>query len=303
MKAIKPLFALALLALLIFAFGSADVWTRLRGAQPGWIAAAVGCLLVQTVMMALRWQLVARSLGLDFATGWAVREYFIAQIVNLTMPGGVVGDGARAVRSKAGEGGLKRATQAVVLERAAGQIGLLAVTATGVCWTAVAPDALHWPPGLVRGLALAALGGVSVAVLAAILLRGGRIAALIARCLPTPRVRAAHAALAIGAALLNVIAFAASARAVGVILSPAAALVLIPLVLTAMVIPLGIGGWGWREGAAAALLPVAGATASAGVASGIVFGIVMLITAAPGLPLLFWGTDSGVRDTQARTSP
>ncbi|PYE84865.1 lysylphosphatidylglycerol synthase transmembrane domain-containing protein [Pseudoroseicyclus aestuarii] len=284
--AIKPLVALVLLVLLLVAFGSADVGARLAAAEPVWIGVAVAALLAQTVLMALRWRLVAGSLGIAFSARWALAEYLVAQLVNLTVPGGVVGDGARAVRSRAGEEGLKRAAQAVVLERAAGQLGLLAVGLAGLGWAALAPGALDWPPGLVRGLALAGLAGAGGAALAVLLLRGGRIAALIARCLPDARLRAAHAGLSIVAALLNVIAFAACARAVGVPLSPLAALVLVPLILTAMVIPLGIAGWGWREGAAAALFPVAGASASAGIAAGITFGIAMMIAAAPGLPLL-----------------
>ena len=297
----KPLFAFALLVLLLWAFDSADVGARLKSAQPAWIGIAVVALLGQTVLMALRWQLVAGSLGLDFSTGWALREYLVAQIVNLTVPGGVVGDGARAVRSKAGKDGLKRALQAVMLERLAGQVGLLVVGAAGLAWAAMEPAALYWPTRLVRVLALVLLGVGGAAVMAALFLRGGRVVALVARCLPTARMRSAHAALSIVAALLNVAAFAACARAVGVQLSPMTALFLIPLILTAMLIPLGIAGWGWREGAAATLFPVAGASATAGVAAGIVFGIAMMIAAAPGIPLLLWHARSGVRDKRART--
>lgn len=43
------------------------------------------------------------------------------------------------------------------------------------------------------------------------------------------------------------------------------------------------GGWGWREGAAAALFPLIGATPSAGIATGVAYGAMMMIAAIPGL--------------------
>ncbi|TDL81657.1 flippase-like domain-containing protein [Palleronia sediminis] len=294
--ALRILIGLVLLGLLLWAFGSADIGARLRSAEPTWMVAAIACLLAQTALMAWRWQLVGRCLGLHFSLGWALREYLVAQIVNLTVPGGMVGDGARAVRSRAGEQGLKRAAQAVVLERAAGQVGLLVVGAAGLGWAVLSPHGLSLPPDLARGIAVAGLCVVAVGAFAFAFLRRGRIAALVSRCLPTGRIKAAHATLSLGAALLNVAAFAACARAVGVVLSPGAALLIVPLILTAMVIPLGIAGWGWREGAAAALFPVAGAAGSAGVAAGILFGVAMMIAAAPGIPLLIRGEKTGVRD-------
>lgn len=286
--AVKGLLRLAvplgLLALVLWLFGTAEVGARLAEADPRWVAVAVACLLAQTLLMALRWRLVAACLGLRFGVGWALREYLAGQVVNLTLPGGVLGDAARAVRSRGAEG-LKRAAQAVVIERAAGQLGLLAVALAGLGWAWFAPGGLNWPPGFARVLGVAALVAVLVAALA-VALRGGRVAALVARCLPGPGVAAAQLALSLGAALLNVAAFAACARATGTVLGPQAALVLVPLILTAMLIPLGVAGWGWREGAAAALFPVAGAAPAAGVAAGIVFGAAMMLAVLPVLPLL-----------------
>jgi len=57
---------------------------------------------------------------------------------------------------------------------------------------------------------------------------------------------------------------------------------LIPLILTAMLIPLSVAGWGWREGAAAALFPLAGAAPDAGLAASAAFGALMLAAAMPG---------------------
>jgi len=50
-----------------------------------------------------------------------------------------------------------------------------------------------------------------------------------------------------------------------------------------MLIPLSVAGWGWREGAAAALFPMFGASVEAGVAMGICYGTLVLIAALPGV--------------------
>lgn len=297
MKSFARLAGPVLLAgLFLWSLSSDEILSRLRGADWRWLAACVALLLMQTVLMALRWRLLARALGLGFSIPWAVREYLVAQLVNTTLPGGVLGDGARAVRSQAAESGLKRAAQAVVLERAMGQIGLLAVFVAGLVWALLAPSGLELAPRFVRTAAVTGLALAIVAGLCVLLLRGGRIAALLALCLKDRGTILRHVALSVAAALLNVAGFAAAARAVGLALPAQAVLVLVPLILFAMVIPLTIAGWGWREGAAAALLPLAGATPGAGVAAGIVFGIAIMIAALPAVPLLLRGGRMPVQD-------
>jgi len=59
--------------------------------------------------------------------------------------------------------------------------------------------------------------------------------------------------------------------------------VLVPLTLVAMLLPISVGGWGLREGAAAVLWPIAGFSAEAGVAASIAFGLAALAAALPGL--------------------
>lgn len=93
--------------------------------------------------------------------------------------------------------------------------------------------------------------------------------------------------LSAGTTLCNLAAFAFCARAVGVVLPPVVILALVPLILFTMLIPLTISGWGVREGAAAALFPLAGATASEGFAASVAFGLVLLVAVLPGL-LTLW---------------
>ena len=103
------------------------------------------------------------------------------------------------------------------------------------------------------------------------------------RAVWVPEVRLRQVIMSLGTALLNILGFALCAAAVGVHLPPATALVLVPLILFTMLVPLTVSGWGLREGAAAALLPLAGATAAEGLAASVAFGLAVLVASLPGL--------------------
>ena len=84
--------------------------------------------VAQTVLSAMRWRLTARQLGQTIPLTRAIGEYYLAQVVNQSLPGGVVGDAGRAVRARH-QAGLRRAGAAVAIERLAGQVALFLVLA------------------------------------------------------------------------------------------------------------------------------------------------------------------------------
>ncbi|MEM7488358.1 MAG: lysylphosphatidylglycerol synthase transmembrane domain-containing protein [Pseudomonadota bacterium] len=269
-----------LVGLLFWATDPVAAAARLAGADPVWLALAGLALTAQTVLMAFRWRLTAGRLGLRIGRRRAVGEYYLAQVVNMTLPGGVVGDAARAVRSRDGTG-LARAALAVMIERLAGQIALFALAAIGFAAAFATPGGLLWPAGgpvvLAIALGIATLAPLSIRRLAPGVWRPLR------RALTARRVWPRQAALGLVIAILNLSAFAACARATGTALGVEAVFTIVPLVLTAMLIPLSVAGWGWREGAAAALFPLAGADPAAGVAASVAFGLVLLAISLPGL--------------------
>jgi uncharacterized membrane protein YbhN (UPF0104 family) len=276
----------------------------LAGASHGWLAAALAALTAQTVLSALRWRLTAAQLGITLTRLQALREYYLSQVVNQALPGGVLGDAGRAVRVRA-QAGLLAAGQAVLFERLAGQLALLCVFGVALAGTLMVPGGVDWPGWLVMPGLVAVLAG-GVIVIAAILppvplpgsagraIRGFRTAAL--HALAAPEVRARQIVMSIGTALCNVAAFGFCAAAVGVTLAPATAAVLVPMILFAMLIPVSVSGWGLREGAAAALLPLAGATSAEGFAASVAFGLAFLVCALPGvLAVMFNGQRMAVR--------
>lgn len=275
-----------------------------------WLTVGVVFLSLQTLLSALRWQITARQLGIVISTRQAVAEYYLSQLVNQSLPGGMIGDASRAMRSK-GQAGLLAAGEAVVFERLAGQMALFVTFSVSFIVTLGVPGGLDWPQWLAAPVALLIILGLGMPFLiqGAIHLPGslGRatrqfraafVQALGARSsLPT------QILLSFGTAFCNLTAFAVCARAVGVELGVAAIVALVPLILFTMLIPISISGWGFREGAAATLLPVAGASASGGLAASVAFGLVMMAAALPGFLLLWIAPRPKVHETGQLTPP
>lgn len=283
---LRWLVTLGALALVLRVLGTDAIVTQLRQVSPPWLVVSVALLSAQIVASAARWQLTAQALGLTVGTRAALREYYLSVLGNTVLPGGVVGDVGRAVRMRH-QAGIGRAAQSVVIERLAGQIALFAIIAAGaVAW--------FWPTPAALGGAGALLAGAAGTVL--VIRRGngtsappppagriGRGLRLLRAAWTAPDVWPKQLGLSIVILLCNIGGFWAAAQAVGVMLPLGAAIFVLPLTLGAMLVPLSINGWGLREGAAAALWPLAGATATAAVAASIVFGVAILLAALPGL--------------------
>lgn len=277
-QAVNVIVSTGILGLILWWADTQAVLEQLRGASLGWLAAAVVALTLVTVLMAKRWQTLARSFDIDIHFPRALGEYYLSQLVNLVLPGGVAGDVTRAVRLRH-SADLTRAAQSVAADRILGQGVMFGVLGIALAVALCLPGGIGWPA--VTWLALvAALGALSlVSLLARKNSATGRFVRLTMRLFTQIRLNLLSLAI-VG---LLIFAFYACASATGTDIPSSGWLTLIPLILSAMLIPLSVGGWGWREGAAAAMFPLIGATPSAGIATGIAYGVVMMIAALPGL--------------------
>lgn len=288
----------AMLALLFAALDWRATLAALGGADAGLVVVAVLVVQTQFLLSAIRWRFTAARLGLPLSFGRALGEYYVAGFLNQTLPGGVAGDAARAWRNRVsdeeGRLGWRASLRSVVLERAAGQVAFFAVASVGLAvWPFLLPASA--PEGvetLVAApmLVIAALGGIVALVVA----RTPRIArAAFAELGPDLR-RAfvekgawwRQSALSLAVVGGYVAAFAVCAAALSAPVPPIGWFTVIPMVLLAMIVPISIGGWGLREGAAVALFPLVGLDASQALAVAILYGLVNLAGAAPGLFLL-----------------
>jgi len=289
--AFQLVFALGLLAVLWRIVEGDEALRLLAGAEPWWLVASFCALTAQTALSALRWRLTAGQLGIVLTGTEAIKEYYLAQIVNQAVPGGIVGDASRAVRSRA-QAGLMASSQAVLLERVAGQVALVAVMFAGLGVAVILPGGLGWLSGLALIVGLLVVSAVVGVVALTRLARrsagrvGNGLASLgeAAKAAFLPRsVRWAQLRLSLATALCNVAGFTFAAWAIGSDLSVSQALALVPIILLAMAVPLTISGWGVREGAAVALFPLAGIAAVEGLAASVAFGLVFLAATLPGL--------------------
>src|SRR5450432_46821 len=104
---------------------SQTAWTwvrRVGAADARALAAAAGIAVLTTVCHAWRWKIVARGLGVDLSLPAAVAAYYRSLFLNVTLPGGIVGDVHRGVSHGRDVSDVGRALRAVAWERSAGQV-------------------------------------------------------------------------------------------------------------------------------------------------------------------------------------
>jgi glycosyltransferase 2 family protein len=228
------------------------------------LLAAASLAIVTTTCCAWRWKLVAGGLGLKLPLPLAVAAYYRSLFLNVTLPGGVVGDVHRGIRL-----GLRP----VVWERFIGQI-VQAVLTVAILLALPSP-VRSFMPLVVLGLAAGAL-----------------ILLLVVRAWPGG-VRlhlpwTAWLGVAVASALViagHTLTFLIAARTAGVDASLARLLPLALLVMLAAVLP-SVAGWGPREGVTAWAFAAAGIGADQGVATAVVYGVMVLFASLPGAAVL-----------------
>ncbi|MFU8881997.1 MAG: lysylphosphatidylglycerol synthase transmembrane domain-containing protein [Rhodobacterales bacterium] len=309
LKLLRIAVALGLLGLLWQTVDGPAALDLLLRADLVWLLAAVMALTTQTFFSALRWRLTAGALGQVIAVRHAVREYYLSQIINQSFPGGVLGDAARALRARHGAG-LKRAGQAVIFERLAGQMALLAVTISAITLVWLFPGRIVLPGWVLNGVAVALLAlGLAGGMIWAISRGSSTVAQHMrdwtqdfATAVLSRKVLPSQIMLSLGTTVMNLLAFALCAKATGTALPLTSIMIIVPLILFTMLIPITVSGWGLREGAAAALFPLIGATATEGFAASLAFGLVFLASVLPALPFVLLQPAGGAGPLAAQPS-
>ncbi|RZQ61222.1 lysylphosphatidylglycerol synthase transmembrane domain-containing protein [Amycolatopsis suaedae] len=283
---VRPLLAVGILAALVWRLGTDAVADGLAAVDVRSVTAAVGIGLVTTVASAWRWRVVARGLGLSLPLWTAVADYYRGLLLNAVLPAGVLGDVHRAVDHGRRCGDLGRGVRAVVFERFAGQAVLVAAAVAVLVarpLPGVAVDgtvAAMVVTAMVAGCGLAAVASARVRRVARTTWADARAGLLSAYALP--RVTLASAAVLAGHLALFVVA----ARAAGVA-APVGHLVALALpALLVMAVPVSIGGWGPREAFLAVAFGATGLGAGQGLTTAVVYGVLALAAAAPGVLVL-----------------
>jgi glycosyltransferase 2 family protein len=302
---LRPLAGLAILGVLVWRIGGGAFVDGLRRVDARSVAAAAAIALVTTVCGAWRWVLVARGLGSELSLRSAVAACYRSQFLNVTLPGGVLGDIHRGVRHGRDGGDVARGVRSVVWERSAGQVVLLGLTLAAVLLLPSRLQSVGSP--VATGLLVVVAVGVMGMLLWA--MASGRrrpprasssstgTVTRLARVLRVAVADVRHGLLGRhtwpGVVVVSTVVvvghvatFVLAARAAGV-QAPVADLVPLALVvLVAMALPLNVAGWGPREGVAAWVFGIAGLGVAGGVATAVVYGVMSFVAALPGAALL-----------------
>jgi glycosyltransferase 2 family protein len=257
--------AVTVLAALVWQVGTGPFLAGLRSVD-GWALAAASVLAVfTTVCCAWRWRIVARGLGVELPLSTAVAAYYRSLFLNVTLPGGVVGDVHRGFSHGREMSDVGRGLRGVAWERAAGQVVQVVLTVAVLI-------ALPSPVHAVVPLVAAGLAAIGVAF------------ALPIRRRAWPAVALASALVVAG----HTATFVIAARSAGVTAPLSELLPLSLLVMQAAALP-NVGGWGPREGVTAWAFAAAGLGASVGVATAVAYGVMVLVASLPGAIFLVRG--------------
>ncbi len=277
------------LAVLVWRLGTGPFLDGVRAVDGRALAAAAGIGVLTTTCYAWRWKIVAGGLGLDLSLPAAVAAYYRAEFLNVTLPGGIVGDVHRGVSHGRDVNDVGRALRAVGWERFAGQVVQVLVTVV-ILLALPSPVQSSMPP-VVLAVVVAVFG---VVLLATARPDGSRSAWKRARAAAArdvrdgllarrawPRIALASGVIVAG----HVVTFLIAARAAGTSAPPSRMLPIALLVIMAMVLP-NVAGWGPREGVAAWAFGAAGLGAQRGVATAVVYGVMVLVASLPGAAVL-----------------
>jgi uncharacterized membrane protein YbhN (UPF0104 family) len=277
------------LGVLVWRLGTGPFLDGVRLVDGRSLAEAAGIALLTTLCAAWRWKLVARGLGVELSLPAAVSAYYCSQFLNVTLPGGVVGDVHRGVSHGRDARDVGRGLRAVAWERSAGQVVQLILTVAVL---------LLLPSPVRSAMPVVAIGIVVAALTVVLVARGlpagdrtvlARVRTAMSRDIRDAVLsRGAWRGIALASVLVvagHAATFIIAAHTVG---STASLSRMLPIALLAMsgaVLP-SAAGWGPREGVTAWTFGAAGLGAQLGVTTAVVYGVMVFVACLPGAVVL-----------------
>ena len=286
----------------------------LADTDAGWSALAVGIMIVTVLPMAVRWQWLMAAEGMHERLPWLTRAYFVSYAAGQILPTGIGGDAVRVVETARRHSGRALPITAIVLlERALGGAATVCLAAVGFLLAVGRYDV-----GAYLWVEFVFVVGT---VVLGVLLFSRRARRPLARLAPLLRrlrverpLRAVYeglhsyrenarlllgvAALTVAVQAFRVLSIWASAKAVGVELSPRPYYVMGPLLFLVMLVPFTINGLAVREAFFVSFLGNLGVGADPAFATGFLFFVVTITLALPGGVILAW---EGLRGTARPT--
>ncbi len=276
----------------------------LLDASPWWFLLAAAIMILTALPMALRWQWMMAAQGMPDSFAWLTRAYFVSYTAGQILPTAIGGDAVRVMETaRRHPGRTGDVTAIVLLERGLGGAATVLLGAMGFVLAIGRYD-------LGAYLWLELLFVLGTFVLAFVFFaRSAR--PLLARSLPLlrrfrlerplrafydgvhafrahGRVLGAAFALTLALQSVRILAIWATARAVGIELSPRVFYVMGPLFFLILLVPITLNGIAVREAFFVSFLGTVGVDPDAAFASGFLFFLVTTALALPGGVILLW---------------
>jgi uncharacterized protein (TIRG00374 family) len=291
-----------------------QTWDVLAGASAWWFLLAVAIMTLTVVPMAERWRRLLEARGMHERVPWLTRSYLVAYAAGQILPTSIGGDAVRIVETtRRHPGRLGDISGIVLLERALGGAATVLLGAVGFVLAIGRYDvgAYLWIEGLFV-LGTFVLAFLLLARTARPLLRTS--APLLRRLRLERPVRAVydgiHAfrdrtglltglfAFTVAIQAVRVLAIWATARAVGIDLSPRVFYVMGPLFFLVLLVPFTLNGFAVREAFFVSFLGGVAIDADRAFAAGFLFFLVTVAMALPGGAILLW---EGLRGRRPHT--
>jgi uncharacterized membrane protein YbhN (UPF0104 family) len=292
---LKLLISACLVAVALRNADASALLNHLAGASVPAIVLGAMVMAALAALPAQRWRTLVRLGGADFSLGRLYRLVMIGNFFGQAIP--VVGaDGVRAWYLYRNGVPTADAILSVLLDRLSALAATLLLVALSFPWLwAIVPRAVAW---VILAFMLASAAGATVLLAAPCLLPAllgprRKIGVALQRLAQVRDAlwRSPRALLAvIGLSLIVQVAMAlfvyAIARSAGVPVAMWDCVLLVPLVMLASMLPIGIAGWGIREGSMVVAFGYLNIPNGDALLVSVFFGIILAISSLPGLA--FW---------------
>jgi uncharacterized protein (TIRG00374 family) len=164
---LRPLISLALLALLFWKFGAAEVWQTLSAADPLWLLAGLLLVVAALLVSAWKWRVLLHAQRLSVPFWRLFGAYLVGIFFNNFLPSNIGGDVARITDVARYTGQAPAATASVIGERLLAGLALALTAAVALLFSFRAAGPVAGSVALIL-----ALFGVLVAGVASRRVRG-----------------------------------------------------------------------------------------------------------------------------------
>jgi glycosyltransferase 2 family protein len=266
----------------------ASAWTALL------LSVAMVLLLLQPVLIGVRWRGLLRAFDVDFPMRDAINVTWVSVFANQFLPSSIGGDAVRVIMCRNQNMSTSRALASVIFDRAFALLGLFLLIIL------LGPVLADPDQRFVAFTIVGALTGLGIAIAVVTTVAAPRVQQALAgtRLAPLAPLVAQYRTLMrdpalFGTALLLSIvvhlcssgAFLAIAYCFGVALSPASLLALSALVTLAHILPISISGWGARDAVSVALFAAYGVDGGTALSISLLLGVGYTLASLPGAVL------------------